>query len=189
MRNKELLSIWRAMHNRCYNSNQKSYPAYGGRGIDVAAVWHGKSGFDAFVRDMGERPIGGTIERIDNNKGYGPDNCKWALRLEQSRNKRNNRNITANGKTLHLAEWARLLGCTPSAILSRINSGMSEEEAVTKPIPPRPNAKLTEADAEYIRNNYPVKTAQKLADELNVSKKTVLNVIHDKTFIGVAHGY
>jgi len=183
MKNKELLSIWRAMHNRCYNSNQKSYPWYGGRGIVVDSRWHGKEGFDAFVRDMGDRPAGGTIERVDNDGPYCPENCTWATRLEQSKNKRNTRLITANGETKHLANWARHLGCNSAAILARIQAGMSEEEAVTKPVPERPNAKLTMANAEYVRQTYPMKTAQQLATELGVSKKTVLNIIHNRTFV------
>jgi len=96
---KELLSIWRAMHNRCYNLNQKSYQHYGARGIFVEESWHGKQGFANFVRDMGERPEGGTIDRIDNNKSYSPHNCHWANAFEQAKNKRNNRWITSNGET------------------------------------------------------------------------------------------
>ncbi len=179
---KELLSIWRAMHNRCYNLNQKSYQHYGARGIFVEESWHGKQGFANFVRDMGERPEGGTIDRIDNNKSYSPHNCHWANAFEQAKNKRNNRWITSNGETKHLAEWARTLGCNPAAILARIASGMKEEEAVTKPIPERPNAKLTMQDALYVRDSYPMLTMQALAIKLKVSKKTILNIIHNKTF-------
>lgn len=182
MGNKELLSIWRSMHNRCYNSKQKSYVNYGGRGIVVATCWHGKAGFEAFVRDMGDRPIGASVDRMDNNGPYSPENCRWATCNDQAKNKRNNRWITANNEKRHLADWARVLGCNPAAILARIQSGMTEEEAVTKPIPERPNAKLTMKDAEYVRSTYPMKTAQALAKELNVSKKTVLNILHNKTF-------
>lgn len=182
MSNKDFLSIWRAMHNRCYNRNQKSYPNYGGRGIFVDARWHGKEGFKAFLADMGERPLGASIDRIDNEGPYSPENCRWATKNDQAKNKRNNRWITANGETKHLAEWARSLGCHAATLLARIQAGMSEEEAVTKPVSERPNAKLTMEDAKYIRNIYPIKTAQTLADELNVSKKTILNVLHNKNF-------
>jgi DNA-binding CsgD family transcriptional regulator len=151
--------------------------------VAVDARWHGKEGFDAFVRDMGVRPAGGTIERVDNDGPYCPENCAWATRLEQSKNKRNTRLITANGETKHLADWARHLGCNSAAILARIKAGMSEEEAVTKAVPERPNAKLTMANAEYVRQTYPMKTAQQLATELGVSKKTVLNIIHNRTFV------
>ena len=178
-----LSRLWRAMHNRCYNKNQKSFSSYGGRGIFVDPRWHGKEGFEAFLRDMGRRPEGGTLERINNDGPYSPENCRWASRKEQACNKRNTRWITSQGETLHLAEWARRLGCNSAAILARIKTGMPESEAVTKPIPDRPNAKLTMKDALYVRATYPVKTAQKLASELGVSKKTILNIIHKRTFV------
>ena len=179
---KELLLVWRSMNNRCYNEKQKSYATYGGRGIFIVDAWRGKGGFDNFVRDMGERPQGSSIERIDNNGPYSPENCRWASKFDQAKNKRNNRWITANGQTKHLAEWARDLDCSPAAILYRLNSGMSEQEAVTKVVLDNPNAKLTYADACYIRDIYPEMTAQALANKFDVSKKTVLNVIHNKTF-------
>jgi hypothetical protein len=132
---------------------------------------------------MGECPINGTLERVDNDGSYGPENCRWASRLEQAKNKRTTRWLTARGETKHLAEWARFLGCSPAAILARLSAGMLEEDAVTKPIPGRPNAKLTTDNAVYVRKTYPMKTAQALADELSVSKKTILNIIHGKTFV------
>lgn len=183
---KRLLGVWRTMHNRCYNAKQKCYPHYGGRGIAVDACWHGPAGFKQFLADMAECPEGGTLERIDNDKNYGPSNCRWATRAEQARNKRNNRFLTANGRTQTLQDWARELGCNHTAILNRLKSGMSEQEAVTKPVPKRPNSKLVEADALYVRANYPTMTAQALATKLGVSKKTVLNIIHNKTFADVA---
>lgn len=182
----KLLNVWRNMHNRCSNPNQKSYPNYGGRGIGVDACWHGKEGFAQFLKDMGDQPEGGTIERLDNNANYGPSNCCWATRSVQAKNKRNNRHITANGKTQTLTEWATELGCTRGAILHRINkTGMTPEQAVTMPISDRPNSKLQPKDALYVRANYPTMTAQALATNLGVSKKTVLNIIHGKTFADV----
>jgi len=131
---------------------------------------------------MGPRPEGGTLERINNHGPYSPENCKWATRSEQAGNKRNNRWITANGKTQTLAQWAKELGCNPSNILYRIKSGMSEEQAVTTPIAERPNSKLTAEDAAYVKENYPMLTSTVLAAKLGVSKKTVLNIIHGRTF-------
>jgi hypothetical protein len=131
---------------------------------------------------MGPRPEGGTLERIDNHGPYSPENCKWATRSEQAGNKRNNRWITANGKTQTLAQWAKELGCNPSNILYRIKSGMTEEQAVTTPIAERPNSKLTAEDAAYVKENYPMLTSTVLAAKLGVSKKTVLNIIHGRTF-------
>lgn len=174
--------MWRGMHNRCYNSNVKCYKHYGGRGIVVDPRWHGKEGFFNFIADMGPKPEGASLDRIDNNGPYSPENCKWATQSEQANNKRNNRWITANGQTMTLAQWAKQLGCNPSNILYRIKSGMSEEQAVTTPVADRPNSKLTVADAVFIKDNYPMLTATAMAQKLGVSKKTVLNVLHGKTF-------
>jgi len=173
---------WRAMHNRCYDSNVKSYRDYGARGIVVAECWHGRTGFHQFLADMGERPDDATLDRIDNDGPYSPDNCRWATRDEQANNKRNNRWITANGETLTISQWAKRLGCTAHNIGLRIKAGMSEEEAVTKPVADRPNSKLSEADALFIKQNYPLMTSTALAAKLGVSKKTVLNVLHGRTF-------
>jgi hypothetical protein len=183
---KRLLGVWRTMHNRCYNSNQKCYPHYGGRGIAVDACWHGAEGFKRFLIDMGDCPEGGTLERKNNHGNYGPGNCRWATRTEQARNKRNNRFLTAKGQTKTLKEWAEEIGCTPSAILYRLRKGMPEYEALTMPIPERPNSKLEAKDALFVRENYPTMTAHALATKLAVSKKTVLNIIHGRTFADVA---
>ena len=83
---KPLYSTWSAMKYRCYNKNNGSYPNYGGRGITVCDRW--LKSYDAFAEDMGERPLGGTLDRIDNDKGYSPDNCKWSTRDEQIANRR-----------------------------------------------------------------------------------------------------
>jgi len=177
-----LLNVWRAMHNRCYNVNHKSYSSYGGRGIAVDAIWHGKAGYEAFLRDMGDCPEGGTIERIDGHSNYGPTNCRWASWTEQANNKRNNKFYTAHGKTQTLAMWAKELGCTSHAIRLRIKHGMSVEDAVSKAVPERPNSKLTMDQAQAIRAGYPMLSTQKLATQFGVCKKTVLNILHNKTF-------
>lgn len=179
--------MWRGMHNRCYNANQKSYLHYGGRGIFVDQRWHGREGFENFLLDMGEKPEEATLERIDNDGPYSPNNCRWATKAEQASNKRNNRWITVNGQTMTLAQWARQLGCSPSNILHRLSSGMSEEQAVTTPITERPNSKLTVADVRFIQQNYPLMTSSQLAKKFGVTKKTVLNVIHGKTFRDVSN--
>jgi hypothetical protein len=175
----ELYGTWAAMLNRCYNPRQKSYRYYGQRGIEVCDRW--RHSFTNFLADMGERPSKKhMIERRDNDGPYSPTNCIWALREDQVKNKRNNRYITANGETLHMAEWARRLGVNPAAILYRLNKGWSEEQAVTVPRPDKPNAKLTRRKAEKIRSLYPQQSMAEIAGQFGVSKKTVLNIVHDK---------
>lgn len=173
---------WKAMHNRCYDQNVKSFKDYGARGIYVADCWHGRKGFHQFLADMGERPEGSTLDRIDNDGPYSPENCRWATREEQASNKRSNRWIEAKGERLTISQWAKRLGCTAHNIHLRIKGGMTAEEAVTKPVAERPNSKLTVADAKYIKLSYPVLTASAIAKKLGVSKKTVLNVLHERTF-------
>jgi hypothetical protein len=106
-RNNHLYWVWSAMIQRCHNQNNEAYHRYGGRGILVCNRW--RTSFHAFAEDMGPRPEGDfSVERIDNNKGYGPDNCCWATRQEQNSNKRNCIYvINVHGKRTTLREYCR----------------------------------------------------------------------------------
>lgn len=123
---------WMTMSNRCRCANYPGYKDYGGRGIKVCKRW-GK--FENFLEDMGERPSGKSLDRINNNKGYSKNNCQWATDKEQARNSRHNNNITYKGKTQCLKAWEEELKL-PSGILSnRINrSKWSVEKSLTRPV-------------------------------------------------------
>lgn len=120
------------MISRCTKPTDRAYSRYGGRGITVCDSW---LRFANFLADMGERPADMTLERIDNNLGYVPDNCRWATYKEQNNNRRDNRFITLNGETKTMAQWCEQLGLPQKTISQRINGyGWSPERALTEPI-------------------------------------------------------
>jgi hypothetical protein len=122
---------WHSMLVRCYNPNAREYHHYGGRGIDVCDEW--RHSFEAFYADMGSRPRGTSIERINNNAGYSPDNCRWASPKEQMQNTRATARITFDGQTHSIAEWARLKGLSITCLYNRFFHGWSVERALTEP--------------------------------------------------------
>ena len=101
------LRIWSGMMDRCYRPGNRSYQHYGGRGIFVVARWHE---FRSFLADMGEARPGLSLERVDNDGPYGPDNCRWATHAEQVRNTRRNIFVQIGERRMCLAEWAGQLG-------------------------------------------------------------------------------
>jgi hypothetical protein len=131
-----LKSMRRAFHmtkQRCYNESCADYKYYGGRGIKVCSRW--LESFDAFVSDMGIRPKGMTLERIDNDKDYSPENCIWASRSIQSQNTRQSKIISYNGESHTMSEWERLLGFKEGTLKARLGPlGYSVDEAMTKPV-------------------------------------------------------
>lgn len=126
-----LYMIWAEMVARCSRPTHKRWGDYGGRGIGVCDTW--KRSFEAFSIDMGLRPPGHSIERIDNTRGYEPGNCAWVTRVAQANNKRNNRLITHDGRTQTLAMWARETGIPYHTLKSRLQS-MSVATALTRRI-------------------------------------------------------
>lgn len=103
-----LYATWRRMRQRCYNPNHKYYEYYGGRGIKVCNRWQGPEGFTSFCEDMGRRPKGLTLDRRDNNKGYSPENCRWATRTTQQINQRLRKDNTSKVKGVHWFKNAKL---------------------------------------------------------------------------------
>jgi len=111
-------NAWILMLGRCYNPNGPQFHDYGGRGITVCERW--RYSYTNFLRDMGERPTGLLLDRIDNNQGYSPDNCRWTDRTTQNRNRRNTKFAELNGERKPLAEWAEILGEKYMALAYRL---------------------------------------------------------------------
>ncbi len=127
--------IWTGMRARCSAKTApyaaKNYAAYAGRGISVCERWNC---FVAFLEDMGEAPDGLSIDRIDNDKGYYKENCRWATTREQAWNKRQTRFLTHNGRTMPAGVWAKEVGLSPSCLRHRMfRLGMTVSEALTMP--------------------------------------------------------
>lgn len=123
--------IWSDMVTRTSNPAAKGYAYYGARGITISESWRQ---FENFFLDMGECPEGLTLERIDNNKGYSKENCRWASRKEQANNRRSNRLETYQGRTQTLKQWCEELGCNYQKINLRLTRlKWSLEKALTVP--------------------------------------------------------
>lgn len=120
---------WRHMFQRCYNEHTEAYQNYGGRGIKVCKEWNSLSNF---LKDMGPRPHGMSIDRIDVDGNYCPENCRWADKSTQANNKTNNVFIEFNGLSLSLAQWGKLLDVNSSTISRRLNKGWSVEKVLFK---------------------------------------------------------
>jgi len=107
--------IWSSMKQRCNNPKTNNYHRYGGRGIKVCKEW--EESFENFLKDMGERPLGYSIDRIDNEKGYQPDNCKWVTKEENCNNTYKSAKHECDGENLSETQWARKLGLTRNKIM------------------------------------------------------------------------
>ena len=125
-------SAWRHMKARCQNPRDKWYFAYGARGIRVCDQW--SKSFAQFYEDMGPRPFeSATLDRVDNDGDYEPDNCRWCTPEEQSNNNRKTRKITHNGVTHGVRQWSRIVGIHHNTLFKRLNNGWSIEDALYTP--------------------------------------------------------
>lgn len=131
MKHTSVYGVWCSMISRCCDPGNPAYKNYGGRGITVCEKWGWFSGFYA---DMGNRPVGSTLERVDNDKGYSKENCVWADRKTQGRNKRNNVMITIDGETQPLCVWAERSGLQYATVHQRIRKGWTAEKAIKTPL-------------------------------------------------------
>ncbi len=126
-----LCSVWRHMIDRCYDPTNDRFQYYGARGIKVCDRWHK---LESFVSDMGTGYRKGLqIERINNEGHYTPENCTWATRIEQARNRRSNIKLSHQGKTMTLAEWSEETGLPYSTLWDRVQYGWIAERILTTP--------------------------------------------------------
>lgn len=125
-----IYSVWNQMIQRCVNPKAHRFDRYGGRGISVCESWRL---FQNFIDDMGMPPLGMSIERKDNDGHYCKDNCVWADSYQQAQNKINNVNLTFDGETHCLSEWARRKGFGVKMLSRRILDGWSVERALCTP--------------------------------------------------------
>ena len=179
-----LYRTWRHMKERCLNPNNNRYSLYGGRGITVCEEWARSfnSFFEWAIENGYEENL--TIDRIDTNGNYCPENCRWADSLFQQNNKRSNRRITFNGETKTIAEWSRITGIKSRTLLYRLNNGLKIEDIFSRHM-----TSLSEAQAKCVEKrklngtyhnieiNGITKTLGEWAETYQISRKTVTSRI------------
>lgn len=125
---------WISLRERCLNEKAQSYGNYGARGIGVCQSW--ADSFEAFFADMGARPDGMSLDRIDNDKGYSPENCRWANREQQARNTRTNRMLVYGGREMPIVEFCEATGMNHRTVAYHLDKGRSGDE-ILKNLTPR----------------------------------------------------
>ena len=123
---------WQSMLWRCYNKKRKDYPRYGGRGIKVCEQW--RADFPRFLKDMGLRPRGMSLDRKNNERGYDWLNCRWATPTQQARNKSSNHLLEFKGERKTITEWSETTGIQKSTLWRRIQKGWSAARVITTPL-------------------------------------------------------
>jgi hypothetical protein len=121
-------ATWYSMKERCYNKKNNTYKNYGGRGIKICDRW--LESYDNFLKDMGEKPINKSIERIDNNGNYEPSNCRWATVKEQANNRRNTLLYTYKNKSKSLSYWSDISGNSKNLMYYRLTHGWTIEDVI-----------------------------------------------------------
>jgi hypothetical protein len=122
--------VWTHMKIRCLDAKNKSFPNYGGRGVKVCERW---ITFENFFQDMGVKPKGLSLDRIDVNGDYSPENCRWASMKVQQNNRRNNKLLTFQGETLTMSQWSEKVGLNYKTLKARIRNGWDIKRAL-KPL-------------------------------------------------------
>lgn len=165
---KRLHSIWGNMKDRCFNKNSDRYYRYGGRGVSICDEWMIFDNFYNWALNNGYQD-NLTIDRVNNDGNYTPDNCRWADNITQANNKSNNNVLTYNGESHTLREWSRLIGIDSRTIFKRINrDGWTLEDALNKPI--RKVKKGNDALIEFNNKKHNLSNWSKL---LNIPRETL----------------
>lgn len=131
---------WARIKARCFNPKCEQYKNYGGRGITICDRW--LHSFEAFFQDMGRRPPGTSLGRINNDGHYDPTNCAWQTPVEQANNTRRNRLLTHLGRTMTARQWERELGFGNGTLTKRLKDGWSPDEAISTPLNGRNKGRL-----------------------------------------------
>lgn len=152
-------NVWVGMKKRCHNPSCDAYPHYGGRGIKVCDRW--LESFAAFLEDVGPRPSPQhTIDRIDGNGDYSPENCCWATKKEQANHTRRNYALTALGRTLNLRQWQDETGIGWSTIKRRLGLGWHPDAAVTIPVGTKRGTNCGNASASQSSGSLPAEEGE-----------------------------
>lgn len=138
MRHSREYNTWRGMRERCTNSLHKDYHSYGGKGVKVSPRW--VDSFETFISDMGRCPAGLTLDRIDSNGDYTPENCRWADSTTQTANRSVNIMVTIDGETLPISVWARKFGLKRQSVLKRYHA--SGDAMFALELAPNPNHRI-----------------------------------------------
>lgn len=178
---RRIVRIYYCMKARCHNKNDQAYRNYGGRGIQVCDEWRrNRDSFIAWALSSGyQNDL--SIDRINNDLGYSPENCKWSSTFEQARNRRNTVYHTINGIKKPLIDWCVEMGLDFHMVTQRIYRGSTVEQALSGPRVPkyttgqkRPGAKLDEDAIRFIRKHRGAMTLKQLSEKFGV----VTSVIH-----------
>lgn len=176
MKKSKEYNIWKHMRARCNNVQNHAYKWYGARGIKVCGRWD--NSFIAFYEDMGPCPEGRSIDRIDNNKDYAPENCRWATQKEQMRNMRRNNEIYIKGEQHCLSEAAEILGVDRQLLKDRKRRGWDFDRIVNTP-------KITDRN-KYVLYNGERTKLRDLTDKFGIPFKVVINRIQKGWELGKA---
>ena len=184
-KNHPLYCTWMTMLHRCENPKREKYPRYGGRGIVVCPQWSDRAaGLACFASDMGPKPTPKhTLDRVDNDGPYSPENCRWATPTQQARNTSTNAMVSTAGGDLVLAEAADALGIARSTLYARRGRGHDLLGAVNK----KPRATITAEQAREIRRlSAEGATRAEITARIGTTPWVVKNVLIGATWRDVA---